>query len=95
MNVFKGIGGFFKQAGKLLTKAWSAANDAGLDDAVIAWALPLVRAASQKFVDNEQKRQWVIAALVARFKIPTRIAALAVELAYNLYRNEIGERLGP
>ena len=89
MNPFSAIGNFFKSFGKLIVRALQLAGQAGLDEVVVQWALPLVREASKKFTDNPSRREWVIAALMSRFHIPESIARLAVELAVRLWKNEL------
>jgi hypothetical protein len=81
---------FFKQLGKFVGKAFSIAKNSGLTDDIVQIALPYVREANRKFVDYAQRREWVVYALVTR-KVPERIARIAVELAYQIYREEIGK----
>ena len=83
----------FKSFGKLIVKAFNAAKDAGLTDDLIQIALPYVREANKKFVDNAQRREWVVAILVAR-KVPESLSRLIVELAYQIYRKEAEKIIG-
>jgi len=80
-DIFRGIGRFF-------AAAWSWAKAHGLSDALIQEALKYVRQAEEAFIDNQQKREWVIAILVGR-GIPESIARLAVELAVQLLHKEL------
>lgn len=80
--------GFFKSVGRLIKKALSYAKASGLTDDLIEIALPYVRKANEKFVDNASRREWVVAVLVAR-KVPESIARIVVELAYQIYRKEM------
>lgn len=76
---------FFKKFGALLKRAFEAAEASGLNDKVVAIAEPLVREAAERFVENTQRREWVVAMLVAK-GIPESIARLAVELAVQLVK---------
>ena len=79
---------FLKPLGALVVKAFHAAKAAGLTDQLVQLALPYVREANRKFIDNDKRREWVVAVLVAR-KVPESIARLVVELAYRLYKAEL------
>ena len=81
---------FLKPLGTFLAKAFNAAKSAGLTDQLVQIALPYVRDANKKFVDNDKRREWVVAKLVAK-KVPESIARLVVELAFQLYRKEIAK----
>lgn len=90
MNVLKAISGFFSKVGAIVMKGVKYAHDAGLTDDIVNVALPYVREASKKFVDNDERREWVVKALVAR-KVPESIARIAVELAYRIYKTELAK----
>ena len=74
-----------------ISKAFSAAQAAGLTDSLVQLALPLIREANLKFVDNTERREWVVTQL-AKGGVPESIARLAVELAFQLYRKELAKR---
>ena len=88
--MFGKIGSFFKGLGKFLGKAFHIAQSLGLDDDLIRLALPYVRQANAKFVDNNERREWCVNVLKA-MKVPQSIARIAVELAFQLYKKEITE----
>lgn len=90
MNPLKAIGRLLGLVGVLLEKAFHLAKTSGLDDKLIALALPYVKEAASRFADNAARREWVVEALVQR-KIPEGIARIAVELAYKLYKAEIAK----
>ena len=90
--MFSFLGKFFKGFGKLISKALQLVQEAGLTDEIVEIALPLIRIASVKFVDNPARREWVVAALMAR-RIPEGVARIAVEFAYKIYRRELEELL--
>lgn len=89
MNPFTKLFGGVKS---LIEKALHLASTSGLTDAIVEKALPLVRLASDKYVDNAERREWVVKALVAQH-VPESIARIAVELAYKLYQAEL-KKLG-
>jgi hypothetical protein len=64
----------------LIALAIKSAGARGLDDALVAVALDLAKAAAAQFESNVLRRDWVVAQLTAR-GIPESIARLAVELA--------------
>ena len=80
----------FKPLGVFLAKAFNAARASGLTDELVQIALPFVRQANAKFVDNAKRREWVVAVLIQR-GVPERIARIVVELAYGIYRKELGK----
>lgn len=47
----------------------------------MAKALPLVEEAATKFLDNQQRREWVVQQLVHDLHLPESLARAAVELA--------------
>lgn len=78
--------------GGLLKRAWKLAEAIGLDDALIATAIPLVRKASDKYVDNTDRREWVVKEL-SSIGVKESIARIATELAYRMYRKELEKQL--
>ena len=62
-----------------------AASD-GLTEDIVKQAEALVGEAQKQFNDNDTKREWAVAALVAA-KVPESIARLAVELAVQVFRS--------
>jgi hypothetical protein len=94
MNIFKSLGHALAGLGKLVAKAFQFAAANGLTDELIQWALPLIREANAKFVDNPSRREWVVSLLSAKFPaLPERVIRAAVELAYGLYRKEVEDHL--
>jgi hypothetical protein len=77
--------GFFKSIGSIIVRAFHSAAARGLTDAIVSQALDLVKTAAQGVLDNAGKREWVVAALVAK-GIPESIARLAVELAVQEFK---------
>lgn len=87
MNPFPAIGRFLLRFGALIGRAFTSAHARGFTDALIQRALPLVRDAADRFVDNAARREWVVQALVKK-GVPESLARLAVELAVQLYKDE-------
>lgn len=90
MNPFKAIAGVFVKLGALIMKAAAAAQAAGLTDEIVAVALPYVRTANAKFVDNAERREWCVKQLAGK-GVPESIARLAIEMAFQLYRKELAK----
>ena len=88
MSVFTTIGHALVGAGKLVAKGWQLLQEAGLDDDVLRLALPLVKRANEKYIDNPSRREWVVEGLVAH-KVPEGVARIALELALSLWRKEL------
>lgn len=88
MNPFSAIKHLFVGVKDILEKAFKAAKDSGLTDAVIHQALPFIHQASEKFVDNTARREWVVSELMA-IGVPEGVARIATQLAYNLYKSEM------
>jgi hypothetical protein len=78
---------FFISIGKLIKKGLSAAKDNGLDDALVESVLPLVREAAILFLDNAERRNYVIKILVAK-GVPESVARIALELALQIIKKE-------
>ncbi len=91
MNILKALVKAFKAPLDLLAKAFNAAKESGLTHDLVAFALPYIREANKKFVDNAERREWVVSVLVVKFKCPEGIARIAVELAFKLYREELAK----
>ena len=79
---------FLAPLGAFLTKAFKYAKESGLTDELVQIALPFVREANRKFVDNNKRREWVVAVIVQR-GVPESIARLVAELAFQIYRKEL------
>jgi hypothetical protein len=77
----------FKVFSSTILKALNLAFARGLTKQLIEQAKELAKEAAAKFVDNAQRREWVVAQLVAR-GIPESIARLAVELAVSILKGE-------
>jgi hypothetical protein len=80
---------FLKPIGALLKKAFKLAVEVGVTDELIDLALKWARVAESKFVDNAEKREFVVKMLVAKTGVPESIARLAVELAMRLLKKEL------
>ena len=80
----------FVITGKSLAKAFKFAVDHGLTDQIIAIALPYVKLASTKYVENKDRREWVISELM-KHNIPEGISGMALELALKLYKDELAK----
>lgn len=78
----------FKKVKTVLQKAWELLEKAGLNDEVLEFTLKYVRAAETKFLDNTERREWVVKVLVDH-KIPEGVARMAVELAVRLLKKEL------
>lgn len=89
MGFFGSIGSFFKKVGKLTGKAFLAAGGRGLTDEIVQVALTWVKMAATKTLDNTGKREFVVDILVSR-GVPESIARIAVELAVQLFKKELG-----
>lgn len=75
----------FRFLGRLAKKAFGFAQESGLTDEIIQKALELVRIAASKFDENEERREWVVAALRG-IGLPESIARLALELAVQIWK---------
>ena len=90
MSFVSTITTLFKKANTLLRKVWGLIEVAGVNDEIIEFALKWIKVANTKFIDNAERREWVVAILRER-KIPESVARLIVELAFQLYRKEVGK----
>lgn len=73
LSFFKKIGHAFAGLFHLIDKL--------LPEAVLKAAVAYVEEATTKFIDNPNRRTWVIAHLQQEFHLPEHLAALATELA--------------
>ena len=90
MNVFKAIGRFFTGVGALIVKAMNFAQERGLDDALVAHAMWLVREAAGRYIDNAERNQWAVNELRRNLRaIPESVAKLAIELAVQAVKAEL------
>ncbi len=80
--------GFFRSIGGFLKKGWSLMQASGLTDEIVGIALNWVRVAESKYVDNAEKREYVVSILKAR-GIPEGVARGAVELAVKILKDEL------
>lgn len=78
----------FRLTGSVVEQAWKLVKKAGLDDDLMQFALKYVRSAETKYVDNAERREWVVQALVDR-KVPEYIARILVELAVRVLKAEL------
>ena len=83
----------FRKLGSLLSRALSIVR-AVVPPEVLALAVAEAKKAVDKFDDNHSKREYVIAALKARFPfVPESVLRLAVELAVQVIKREAKEAL--
>lgn len=85
MNFFKALIWPFKKLGKLTV---SLLDELDLTDDVVELAKKLVQEAEAKFLDNTEKREWVIKALMAA-GVPSVVARIAVELGVRLFKKQL------
>ena len=83
--MFGFLGKIFKPILSVLEVAWNFVKAAGLNDEVIELALKLVKTADMKFIDNIERREWVVSVLRKR-GLPEGVARIAVEFAYRIYK---------
>ena len=84
--MLKAIGKVFVAIGKALVRVFKVAEERGLTEDIVNHAEAPVGEAQKQFNDNDTKREWAVAALVAA-KVPESIARLAVELAVQLFKS--------
>ena len=87
-NIFAAIGGFFKKLGKLLGSLFVVIASEITEDQLDI-AIEYARQAATTYVDNAQRRHFVMGALKTRFKFSESIARLAVELAVQAIKKGI------
>lgn len=80
MNILKALFG-------LLKKAFSLAQEAGLTDELVGIAKDWAKMAEEKFLDNNDKREFVVKMLMAK-GVPQGVARLATELGVRLLKSE-------
>lgn len=85
--------GFFKSFGKLFKKAFKYAHEVGVTDDLLEVAKKWIAVANDKFVDNADKREFVVKMLISK-GIKEAVARLAVELAYRVYKKEVEDKYG-
>jgi hypothetical protein len=81
VNILK----IFKKIGAFVGRAFGLAQDNGLDDKTLEYAVELARRAAALFVNNAERREWVVKALMA-VGVKESIARLAVELAVQVIK---------
>ena len=88
--MLKAIGKVFAAIGKALVRVFKVAEERGLTEDIVNQAEGLVADAQRQFHDNDTKREWAVAALVAA-KVPESIARLAVELAVQVFKKKVAQ----
>jgi transposase len=84
LNIFKKV---FITLSKVLVRVFKVAQDRGLTDDIVNRAEGLVGEAQKQFNDNDARREWAVAALIAA-KVPESIARLAIELAVQVFKSK-------
>lgn len=92
MSFLSKVKSFFASIVHLAHLAFDFAKVRGLTDEIVAMALVWLRVAERKFVDNAEKREWVVNILVGK-GIPESIARLALELAVQVFKAELEPRV--
>ena len=92
MSIFSALGTMFGKIKSLAQKAWHLAELAGVNDELIAFALKWIRVANKKFVDTKERREFVVQLLLNR-KIPESVARLVVEMAFQIYKREVTDKI--
>ena len=90
LGVLKALSWPFRKLGGLTAKGFEILVEDGLKDEVIGTALKYVKEAADKFTDNDQKREYVVRALVA-VGIPGPIARIAVEIAVKMFKKQLSK----
>lgn len=90
MGFKSAVAGVFGKLKSAVQQGWSLLQKAGLDDEVLGLALRYVKTASTKYVDNNERREWVLRVLVDH-KVPEGVARVAIELALKLYKAELAK----
>jgi hypothetical protein len=83
---------FFKGIGHLLARVFGLIKKLVPEDQ-LAKAIELARQAAEQFVDTAQRREWVVAALMAAFHIPESIARLITELAVQHLKADVIDKV--
>lgn len=83
---------FLRKFGSVIGSAVGLAIANGLKDDVIELALKWVKVAAGQFTSDEkkEKREFVVKILMSR-GIPESIARMAVEFAYQIFKDEISK----
>ena len=92
MGFKSAIKSLFGKVKSVVSTALGLLEKAGLDDEVVEFALKYVKTAAVKFADNNERREWVVRALIEH-KVPEQVARVAVELAYKLFKQRVSDRL--
>lgn len=97
-NPLPAIGRFFKKVGKGIGKlaklAYGYAENLGLDDDIIGLALKYVKLAEASYVDNVEKREFVVGLLKKAFpQLPESVLRYAVETAFQLLKHELDNHI--
>ena len=85
VDFFKGIGHFLAKTFGLVKKL--------VPEEQLAQAIELVRQAADKFVDNADRRRWVIAEIQQLFHLPESVARLIVELAVQHVKADVIDKV--
>lgn len=88
-----GIKSVLGKVGHVFSGLWGFLKHAVPDEQLIA-AVEYCEKAAEKFVDNSQRREWVVGQLRGRFHISESIARLLVELAIQQVKNKLDEGAG-
>lgn len=87
MGFWGSIGKFFGVVAGFAKRAFEAAQQAGLTDAITAAAARLVEAAASSIDTNEERKQFVFVGIKTAFpKVPDSIINLAIELAVQAFK---------
>ena len=92
MSIFSTLGKAFGKVKTLVQKAWHLAEVAGVNDELLAFALKYIKIANKKFVDNTERREFVVQLLVNN-KVKESLARLVVELAFNMWKKEVTDKV--
>ena len=78
---------WIKHLGTLVGNGLKTAHQRGLDEKVVELALQWAKVAAEKFVENADRREFVVKMLTTK-GIPESVARLAVEIAVQLIKSE-------
>lgn len=87
-----GLMTWLKSLGGFIGKMFKAAIENGVTDPLAKLAVSYAKTAATKFVDNAQRREWVVAQLMSR-GVPESLARVLTELAVQFIKKEI-EKVG-
>ena len=85
MSFWSSFGSFWKKVGSLAKQGLVAAASAGFTDDLVKLAIPLVKEAALKYVDNGERREFVVDTL-SKKGVPESLSRLAVELAVQIIK---------